>query len=101
MLNFLVVDFRAQLIKITAYTPITRKLETIAELALSEVEDCYNLMLETTPLTLAEVVMTVFTKSFGRKKRKLPLARMRPYYFGMAIVSISPNGMKIRTIMKL
>ena len=81
VLNFLVVDFRAQLIKITAYTPITRKLETIAELALSEVEDCYNLMLETTPLTLGRSGHDGFYEIVWPEKKKIAIGKNETILF--------------------
>lgn len=52
VLNFLVVDFKKKLIIITEYIPVKKELRVIAELSLSEVEDGYNLMLETSPLML-------------------------------------------------
>lgn len=50
--NFLIVDFNLGVIKISRYIPEEQKLEIIAEISLNEVENCYNLSLETTPLTL-------------------------------------------------
>ena len=51
-LFFLSVDFCKQIIHITCYFPDEQRLETIKELQLNVVEDCYNLMLKTSPLML-------------------------------------------------
>jgi hypothetical protein len=49
---FLGVDFYKQIIQINCYFLNERRLEMIKELPLEIVEDCYNLMLKTTPLML-------------------------------------------------
>lgn len=49
---FLSVDFCKLLIHILCYFPDELRLERIAELPLNIVEDCYNLMLKTSPLML-------------------------------------------------
>lgn len=51
-LYFLVVDFSVQIIRIYEYFPMEKKLEIVKELPLTAVEDCYNLMLKTSPLML-------------------------------------------------
>lgn len=51
-LFFLSVDFCKQVIQIKSYFPHERRLETLKELPLDVVEDCYNLRLETSPLML-------------------------------------------------
>lgn len=51
-LFFLRVDFCKQVLQIKSYFPENQKLETLKELPLNIVEDCYNLGLETSPLML-------------------------------------------------
>lgn len=48
----LIVDFNKQLIKLEQYNEITSEILNIASIPLSEVKDCYNLMLNTFPLML-------------------------------------------------
>ena len=50
--NILTVDFEKCLIEIFNYFPLENKLEKIAEISLTEIEDCYNLFLENSPLAL-------------------------------------------------
>jgi hypothetical protein len=51
-LDFLVVNFNTRLLNILKYIPEKQKLESLVELSLSEVKNCYNLKLEIMPLTL-------------------------------------------------
>lgn len=51
-LFFLRVDFCKQVLQIKSYFPENQKLETLKELPLNIVADCYNLGLETSPLML-------------------------------------------------
>lgn len=51
-LFFLSVDFSQQEIQISCYFPNEQRLETIKELKLNVIKDCYNLMLKTSPLML-------------------------------------------------
>ena len=48
----LLVDFNLQMIKLEQYSETTDETVTIASIPLSEVKDCYNLMLSTSPLML-------------------------------------------------
>ena len=48
----LIVDFPGSLIQIMRFGCISRETEIIAELPLSSVRDCYNLHLDTAPLTV-------------------------------------------------
>lgn len=48
----LIVDFNKQLIKLEQYDDITSEIVNIVSIPLSEVKDCYNLMLNTYPLML-------------------------------------------------
>lgn len=71
--NFLVVDFSEKLIKITKYIPEKQKLEIITELLLSEVKDCYNLRLETAPLTLGRSGNDGFYEIIWPEKKKISI----------------------------
>ena len=51
-LYFLAVDFTAKKIEIVAFDTVMYEIETIVELSLDEVEDCYNLMLRVAPVLL-------------------------------------------------
>ena len=51
-LYFLVVDFTAKKIEIVAFDTVMYEIETIVELSLDEVEDCYDLMLRVAPVLL-------------------------------------------------
>lgn len=79
--NFLVVDFKAKLIKITEYTPAEKKLACIAELPLSEVEDCYNLMLETSPLTLGRSGNNGYYEIIWPEKQKISIGKTETILF--------------------
>lgn len=48
----LLVDFNNQLIKLEQYNEITSVTENITSIPLSEIKDCYNLLLHTSPLML-------------------------------------------------
>ena len=48
----LLVDFNKKLIKLEQYNDITSEIKNILSIPLSEVKDCYNLMLGTSPLML-------------------------------------------------
>lgn len=78
--NFLVVNFLTQQIKITSYSPANRQLEDVAELSLSDVEDCYNLMLETTPLTLGRSG-NGFYEIVWPEKRKITIGKTESVLF--------------------
>lgn len=48
----LLVDFNEQLIKLEQYDEFTSEIKNIVSIPLSKVEDCYNLMPNTSPLML-------------------------------------------------
>ena len=48
----LLVDFNKQLIRLEQYDDISCEIVNIVSIPLSEVKDCYNLMLNTSPLML-------------------------------------------------
>ena len=52
VLYFLVVDFTAEKIEIVAFDTTMYETQTIKEIPLNEVEDCYNLMLRVAPVLL-------------------------------------------------
>jgi hypothetical protein len=79
--NFLVVDFHEELIKIKKYIPEKQKLEVITELSLSEVEDCYNLKLETTPLTLGRSGNDGFYEIVWPEKKKIAIGKTETVLF--------------------
>lgn len=79
--NFLVVDFHEKLIKIKKYIPEKQKLEVITELSLSEVEDCYNLKLETTPLTLGRSGNDGFYEIVWPEKKKIAIGKTETVLF--------------------
>ncbi|SHJ90176.1 hypothetical protein SAMN02745248_01249 [Hathewaya proteolytica DSM 3090] len=81
VLNFLVIDFVENLIRITEYMPAEEKLEVITELHLSEVEDCYNLMLETTPLTLGRSGHDGFYEIVWPEKKKIAIGETETVLF--------------------
>lgn len=51
-LYFLVVDFTAEKIEIVAFDTAMYEIKTMVEFPLSEVKDCYNLMLRVAPVLL-------------------------------------------------
>lgn len=51
-LYFLVVNFSARKIEIVAFDTTMYEIQTVAELSLDAVEDCYNLMLRIAPVLL-------------------------------------------------
>lgn len=79
--NFLVVDFHENIIRIAKYTPENEKLEIVTELSLSEVEDCYNLMLETTPLTLGRSGNDGFYEIVWPEKKKIAIGKIETVLF--------------------
>ena len=79
--NFLVVDFQEKIIRITKYIPENEKLEIVTELSLAEVEDCYNLMLETTPLTLGRSGNDGFYEIVWPEKKKIAIGKTETVLF--------------------
>lgn len=79
--NFLVVDFQEKIIRITKYIPENEKLEIVTELSLVEVEDCYNLMLETTPLTLGRSGNEGFYEIVWPEKKKIAIGKTETVLF--------------------
>lgn len=79
--NFLVVDFQEKIIRITKYIPENEKLEIVTELSLVEVEDCYNLMLETTPLTLGRSGNDGFYEIIWPEKKKIAIGKTETVLF--------------------
>ncbi|WAA08964.1 hypothetical protein [Fervidibacillus albus] len=79
--HFLVVHFDQHLIQITKYIPDERNVEVITELSLSEVEDCYNLKLETTPLTLGRSGNDGFYEIVWPEKKKIAIGETETVLF--------------------
>jgi hypothetical protein len=61
--------------------PEKQKLEVITELSLSEVEDCYNLKLETTPLTLGRSGNDGFYEIVWPEKKKIAIGKTETVLF--------------------
>lgn len=70
---FLSVDFSMNLIQIHCYFPEERRLESIKELPLDVVEDCYNLRLETTPLMLCRSGNNGFFEIIWPERKKIEI----------------------------
>lgn len=81
LFNFLVLDFAAKLIKITEYIPDKKEIVVIAELSLSEVEDCYNLILDTSPLTLGRSGNDGFYEIVWPEKKKIAIGKTESVLF--------------------
>lgn len=81
VLNFLVVDFKKKLIIITEYIPVKKELRVIAELSLSEVEDCYNLMLETSPLMLGRSPHDGYYEIVWPENKRIPIGDTETFLF--------------------
>lgn len=78
LLYFLVVDFSERRINIISYNPNNKEKNTIADLSLDEVDNCCNLMLDVSPITLTrhtnhEVLYVIWPE---KKKIKLRLREM-------------------------
>src|SRR5690554_3452533 len=81
VLNFLVVDFKKKLIIITEYIPVKKELRVIAELSLSKVEDCYNLMLETSPLMLGRSPHDGYYEIVWPENKRIPIGDTETFLF--------------------
>ena len=77
----LIVDFNKQLIKLEQYDDITSEIVNIVSIPLSEVKDCYNLMLNTYPLMLTrEGNENVFEIRYPNKIQ-FPIGNGESFYF--------------------
>ena len=77
----LIVDFNKQLIKLEQYDDITSEIVNIVSIPLSEVKDCYNLMLNTYPLMLTrEGNENVFEIKYPNKIQ-FPIGNGESFYF--------------------
>jgi hypothetical protein len=79
--DFLVVDFLEQRIKIAEYNPDNKNLKMMAKLPLSVVENCYNLMLETTPLTLGRSAHNGYYEIVWPERRKIAIGKRETMHF--------------------
>ena len=73
VLYFLVVDFNQKKIQIVAYTPKSQDKSTIAELPLSDVEDCYNLLLRVAPVLLIREANDGYLNILWPEKKKIEI----------------------------
>lgn len=73
VLYFLVVNFNQNKIQIVAYTPKSKDKSTIAELPLSDVEDCYNLLLRVAPVLLIREANDGYLNILWPEKKKIEI----------------------------
>lgn len=73
ILYFLVVDFNQKQIQIISYNPNTRKKSTVTEIPLSEVEDCYNLLLRVAPVLLIREANDGYLNVIWPEKKKIKI----------------------------
>ena len=95
MVALLAVNFAEQVIRILRFSRHAGTRE-ITRLPLSEVKDCYNLILHTAPLSLTRSPTTVRLSSSGPSGQALLSAAGNPLISAMAISSISISGTKTR-----
>lgn len=74
MLYFMVVDFDGRQIQIVSFDSKTNEKNTVTEISLDEVEDCYNLMLRVAPLTLIRDGQDGFLDVVWPEKKKIEMA---------------------------
>lgn len=77
----LIVDFNKQLIKLEQYDDITSEIVNIVSIALSEVKDCYNLMLNTYPLMLTREGNENVFEIIYPNKIQFPIGNGESFYF--------------------
>lgn len=77
----LIVDFNKQLIKLEHYDDITSEIVNIVSIPLSEVKDCYNLMLNTYPLMLTREGNENVFEIIYPNKIQFPIGNGESFYF--------------------
>lgn len=77
----LIVDFNKQLIKLEQYDDITSEIVNIVSIPLSEVKDCYNLMLNTYPLMLTREGNENVFEIIYPNKIQFPIGNGESFYF--------------------
>lgn len=90
------IDFPAEKIEIIQFDTTLKCRTVLAVLALSRVEDCYNLMLKGSPLMLTRRDRIINFKFFGRGVQNSIREIQRLFCWELAINCTSPHGMKIR-----
>lgn len=80
-LFFLSVDFCKEVIQITCYFPNEQRLEIIKELPLNIVDDCYNLMLKTSPLMLCRDSNNCILEIVWPESKKIEIGRAEGLLF--------------------
>lgn len=78
---FLSVDFSKEIAQIIAYTPDGGETSLIAQVSLDEIEDCYNLKLEVSPLTLGRSDREGTYEIIWPEKRKIALGEYESVCF--------------------
>ena len=77
----LIVDFNKQLIKLEQYDDITSEIVNTVSIPLSEVKDCYNLMLNTYPLMLTREGNENVFEIIYPNKIQFPIGNGESFYF--------------------
>ena len=77
----LIVDFNKQLIKLEQYDDIASEIVNIVSIPLSEVKDCYNLMLNTYPLMLTREGNENVFEIIYPNKIQFPIGNGESFYF--------------------
>lgn len=77
----LLVDFRNKSIKIEQYDNVTSETKNIASIPLTEVKDCYNLMLHTYPLMLTRQGNENKFEIIYPNKIQFPIENNERFYF--------------------
>ncbi|MCI8808359.1 MAG: hypothetical protein HFF21_09555 [Oscillospiraceae bacterium] len=80
-IHILMVDFPAGEIKIARYDDTLDRTAPVAEVPLSAVKDCYNLMLETSPLMLARHGMEDSFQLIWPERVSFPIGERESFLF--------------------
>lgn len=78
---FLSVDFSKRIIQIYRYYADSQKLETVEEMPLELVADCYNLMLKTSPLMLCQAPQNGSHEIVWPEKRTITIGETEALLF--------------------
>ena len=81
ILYFLVVDFNQKKIQIVSYIPKIKKKSIVVELSLSEVEDCYNLLLRVAPVLLIREANDGYLNILWPEKKKIEIGDTEGFMF--------------------
>lgn len=80
-INILLVDFPAGQIRILQYDDALGQVSTLVEIPLSTVKDCYNLMLEASPLMLARHGMEDSFQLIWPERVSFPIGEREAFLF--------------------